>query len=127
MFEEIKCIFASYLEHLITFRECILYLLAIPSRVFEELKCFVTLTNWSDLDCLTLIAVAHPKFVPYGTHWSVLPYALYIRWWALKVCWLNATMSTMYADDVYLMMNYWEYDYPRKMNYWDHAYLRKGN
>lgn len=111
IWEEIKATIASYWEKLITLDECIECLLAIPSRVCDDFKDFVKMTNWSDLDCLAMIASAHPDFVPYGTYWTPLPYSLYIKWWALRVCWLNGTTNTMYAWDVYLKMNYWEYNY----------------
>lgn len=69
---------------------------------------FVRMIEWSSDVSVGLVAVSHPKFKPW-TKWTLLPYRVYIRVWALRVCWLNAKQSHMYAWDYFLMMNYWEY------------------
>ena len=75
--------------------------------MFAFFLSFVELGDWHSLPCCELIAVTHPDLVPYGLWWHVVPYSWYIRWWVLKVCWLNTVQNTMYADDVFLVLNYW--------------------
>lgn len=74
---------------------------------FAWFMSFVELIDWHSLLCCELIAAAHPRFKPYGLGWHVLPYSLFVRYWALRVCLLNSVQSIMYADDVFLALNEW--------------------
>lgn len=110
LLDEIKATIASYREDLLDERDVCISIVRLLWRYFFPVEFieFARMINWSSDTTVGLVAVSHPDFVPW-TKWTLLPYSLYIRLWALRVCWLNATQSSMYAWDYFLMMNYWEY------------------
>ena len=110
LLDEIKATIASYREDLLDERDVCICIVRLLWRYFFPVEFieFARMINWSSDTAVGLVAVSHPKFKPW-TRWTLLPYSLYIRLWALRVCWLNAKQSHMYAWDYFLMMNYWEY------------------
>jgi len=109
LWDEIVATIASYREGLLDERDLyISFVRMLKHLIFGDFWDFVRMIEWSSDMSVGLVAVSHPKFKPW-TRWYGMPYSLYIRLWALRVCWLNAKQSHMLAWDYFLMMNYWEY------------------